>query len=61
MTIMMKLYDYIFYTLRIEQLNRVKSIFLNDLLINLYVRDLFKSDLMQWDFARNSQLNLDSY
>ena len=51
MTIMIKFYDYTSYTLRIEQLNDVKSISLNDLLTNLYVRDLFKNDLIK---TRNS-------
>ena len=46
-TIMIKFYDYIFYTLRIGQLNCVRSMFLNDLLTDLHVRDLFKNDLMQ--------------
>ena len=44
MTIIMKLYDYIFYTLRIKQLNCVKSMLLNDLLTDFYVRDLFRND-----------------
>ena len=46
MTMMMKFYDYISYTLRIEQLNCVKNMPLNDLLTDFYVRDLFKNDLM---------------
>ena len=53
-TITVKPYDYILYTLRIEQLDYVKSMLLNDLLTNLCVRDLFRDDLMQWDFARDS-------
>ena len=28
-----------------------------DLLTNFYVRDLFKENLMQWDFARDPQFN----
>ena len=47
MIITMKFYNSIFCTLRIEQLNCVKNMFLNDLLTDFYVRNLVKSDFMQ--------------